>query len=941
VIVVERAFPLPYALPFARALATSRGRFTHRRGWLLAIDDGADRRGWGDAAAWPGFGVGDERVSLDIAALCAPNGALLGERFASTQDIEDWLAKQSLAPEVAYAVELALLDLLGQALGLSIAQLLCPEASASASTHALVIERPDRRASCLKVKVGAASLDADLARVSFVRASSPTGTVLRLDAGGGWSATQAHEAMERLAKYDIELIEQPIAPGQLDACAELRQHAHRLGLKLALDEEVTCAKDVQSIVAAAAADVIVIKPMFVGGLIAARGIAKKARDAGVEVIVTNALESAVGRVGAVHLAAGLGGVHGLGGALGVDLASAPRRKGGRVDLPGGSGLGVAPNRRFLAFHGVPTGPTSSEIRETKDSIPHPIASAAIARPDHVAIEHDGERMTYRELRDSVARAATVLRARGIAPGMTVAIEGPRDARFVTWLHAISWLGATAAPLAPGTPEDARRRVLDAISAHAIVDARCPLPGSDTAKHDERFWPPSEARLLLCTSGTSDVPKQVLLSTTQLLLSAFGSAIRLGHETSDRWLCCLPLNHIGGLSILMRCAWYATTVVLHERFDVARVNRAIDDEEVTLVSLVPSMLEGLLDARQDRVFPSTLRALLIGGAAMSDGLGQRCRAINAPVAVTWGMTEAASQVATTFSGAIDGSAGAPVAFARVDARDGRLHVRGPLVGGAVVTGDCGGVDERGHVFITGRADDVIISGGENIAPSEIEAVLRRHPAVHDVAVIGVVSERWGVRPVAAYEADEVAGDELRAWCQQRLANYKIPDQFIRCTLPRTALGKVSRRALRCLVAEELELAQTVAEPSRRGATRERAELDECVHELRGGADLAICAAQRVAKDDGVVAQLVDDELDRDDVPQTDRPLEVGLRMNERQTEVELLEHARHLAASNEGEHLLERLVTELEHTTEKQDAGAIDLKKASGDLMNEGHNDDRR
>src|SRR5690606_4255140 len=125
--------------------------------------------------------------------------------------------------------------------------------------------------------------------------------------------------------------------------------------------------------------------------------------------------------------------------------------------------------------------------------------------------------------------------------------------------------------------------------------------------------------------------------------------------------CLPLNHVGGLSILYRCAWYATTVELHPRFDADAVSRSIDDG-ASLVSLVPTMLERVLDARRDRPFPPRLRAILLGGARTPEALVSRCRAIGAPVSLTWGMTEAASQVATRFPGDLDGGGVPPLAFA---------------------------------------------------------------------------------------------------------------------------------------------------------------------------------------------------------------------------------------------------------------------------------------
>ena len=420
----------------------------------------------------------------------------------------------------------------------------------------------------------------------------------------------------------------------------------------------------------------------------------------------------------------------------------------------------------------------------------------------MALEDATLSLSYRQLADTVARCAAALQARGIAPGMIIGLEGPRDARFAIWMHALAWLGAAVAPIDTSLKPTARKRMLEVLKPCAIVDADDALPAAGAPRLAERFWPLSETRLIVCTSGTTGAAKAVPLSTAQLLFSAFGSAIALEHRRDDRWLCCLPLHHIGGLSVLWRAALYQITARV-ATFDASRVSAALDSD-ITMVSLVPAMLRKVLDVRDDAPFASHVRTLLVGGAATGDELRARCRAIDAPLSLTWGMTEAASQIATTAAGqhhAGQHHAGdrlPPLAFARVEQTScGRLRVRGPLVGGELVTTDAGSVDEAG-VSIAGRADDVIISGGENIAPSEIEALLRDHPSIEDAAVVGVPSPEWGARPWAAVVArDRVAvdDDELLSWCRARVAAFKTPDRLLWCdALPRTALGKVSKRAV---------------------------------------------------------------------------------------------------------------------------------------------------
>jgi len=453
------------------------------------------------------------------------------------------------------------------------------------------------------------------------------------------------------------------------------------------------------------------------------------------------------------------------------------------------------------------------------TIPHPLASAARARPSHPALISAGWSLTYAELATAAARKAAALKERGVRPGDRVVLLGGPSQQWIAAFHAVSWLGAVAAPLSPSLTPDELRRALTiltpALTLYAPEDlsgdqreALTGLPSdslsvSGVEAAPERDWPLEEVRLTVMSSGTTGAPRPIDLTGAQLTFSAFGSAMRLGHDPADRWLCCLPLNHVGGLSILLRCALYGTTVALHDRFDPAAVARALDRGDASLVSLVPAMLAAVLDAREARPFPTSLRAVLLGGGATPEALIERCRVIGAPVAITWGMTEAASQLATRAPGDLSpgGHVGAAMPFARVTAEGGLLTVEGPVApGGRMVTRDRGAVDDEGRVQVHGRSDDVIISGGENIDPAEVEAVLEDHEAVSEAAVVARADARWGQRPVAwlvsAPGADRPNPEALADWCRERLLGFKVPDAFEWATsLPRTELGKVSRSTLR--------------------------------------------------------------------------------------------------------------------------------------------------
>ncbi|HSS58018.1 MAG TPA: AMP-binding protein, partial [Solirubrobacteraceae bacterium] len=257
----------------------------------------------------------------------------------------------------------------------------------------------------------------------------------------------------------------------------------------------------------------------------------------------------------------------------------------------------------------------------------------------------------------------------------------------------------------------------------------------------------------------------------------------------------PLSHVGGLSIVMRSAIYATTAIVHERFDTDRVLDALVQEEgPTIVSLVPTTLQRLLDAGLRE--PPALRWALLGGAPATNALQGRAAAAGVPVATTYGLTEACSQVTTL---------GAPLFCTRVRmAPDGEILVSGPTVAGwagsnrpVLATGDLGEWRPDGALRVAGRKADTIVSGGENVAPAEVEAVLEAHPDVVEAAVHGRVDSEWGEAVVATVvAAPEVEAEELRAWCAERLAKFKVPkDIAFAVALPRTPSGKVARKELR--------------------------------------------------------------------------------------------------------------------------------------------------
>jgi o-succinylbenzoate---CoA ligase len=443
-----------------------------------------------------------------------------------------------------------------------------------------------------------------------------------------------------------------------------------------------------------------------------------------------------------------------------------------------------------------------------------LTRAASLRPARTALETPHGSWSYAELHAAARLGADELFACGARPGERVAIALPPGLAFAQALHACLLLGAVAVPvdlrLAP------TERTSIAAGASVIVEEPLRLPRMGAsgigARVDNAPGATSEARdasgvggethdldavaAVIHTSGTTSAPRPVELTYGNFLWSALGSAVALGLDPRERWLCTLPVSHVGGLSILVRSTVYATTAVVHERFDTDRVLDALLRRDITLVSLVATTLTRLLDAGLAR--PSALRFALTGGGTVPAALTARARAAAVPVSTTYGLTEACSQVTT---------GGPPLFCTRVrTAEDGEIVVAGPTVApgsrdgdGWLRTGDLGTLDEHGCLTVTGRKVDTIVSGGENVAPAEVEAVLEAHPDVLEAAVLGRPDERWGeavtaivlTRPGRTFDADS-----LRAHCARLLAPYKVPKQvvFTGESLPRTPSGKLLRREL---------------------------------------------------------------------------------------------------------------------------------------------------
>jgi O-succinylbenzoic acid--CoA ligase len=416
-----------------------------------------------------------------------------------------------------------------------------------------------------------------------------------------------------------------------------------------------------------------------------------------------------------------------------------------------------------------------------------VHDAAKRSPDAPAVIWKGETWSYAVLDALVAQAAAALKRQGVTAGTRVPMRSPSSPEVLVLFHALGRLGAVYMPL--------NTRLTEVEVAQCL--AQVPVAPA-----------PAGVRAALFTSGTTGVPRLVELTEQNLQASAAASAKNLGGAPAQRWLGTLPLFHVGGLAMLHRCAVYGACLQLEPGFEVERASQAFDGG-VTHASLVPTTLERLLDARGDRPFRG-VKAVLIGGGPMTSSLLSRARSAGLPVLQTYGLTEACSQVTTERLGDADGTtAGPPLDGVELQIVDehgavvgpgvaGLIEVRGPTVTapGWLATKDLGSVDSRGRLTVLSRRVDLIVSGGENVYPLEVEAAMRELASIADVCVVPRGDAQWGQVPVAfIVERTGVTDHELTAWARGRLAAFKVPRSWKRLKeLPRNAMGKLDRRAL---------------------------------------------------------------------------------------------------------------------------------------------------
>ncbi|MBM7653262.1 o-succinylbenzoate--CoA ligase [Neobacillus cucumis] len=484
-------------------------------------------------------------------------------------------------------------------------------------------------------------------------------------------------------------------------------------------------------------------------------------------------------------------------------------------------------------------------------MPNFLIKRAFLTPNRTAIYFQDQSLSFKELYDRSIETAGRLQAFGINKNHFVGVLLKNHLDTVVILFALQLLGVKAVILNNRlTPAELVWQLKDSKAAflvledsfneiEKVINQEIEQLTTITKKQIDQIestLPVIQEEIsltdictIMYTSGTTGNPKGVIQTYGNHWWSSTGSALNLGTIESDCWLCSVPLFHISGYSILMRSVIYGMPIVLHEKFDVERTIKDITLNRVTIMSVVGTMLTQIVERLEERRLPGLFRCMLLGGGPAPLPLLEACVKKDIPVFQTYGMTETSSQIVTLSpedSIRKLGSAGKPLFPSQVKIElepgvmaatgiAGEIVAKGPNVtpgylnrpqvtedkirDGWFYTGDIGYIDEEGFLYVMDRRSDLIISGGENIYPAEIEAVLLAHPDVMEAGVTGIDDPKWGQVPVAFIvkkECRTLSGEELQQFCTERLAKYKVPKAvYFTYNLPRNAAKKLLRRKLR--------------------------------------------------------------------------------------------------------------------------------------------------
>ncbi len=430
-------------------------------------------------------------------------------------------------------------------------------------------------------------------------------------------------------------------------------------------------------------------------------------------------------------------------------------------------------------------------------------------PHSIFLRVDEKKITFLEIYESANDYVRLLTSLGITKNSKVAVYLDEPIEIIKTFLACMNIGAIFTPI----KSQLKNRELEIALKHLCPDLI--ITNRKLTKNIQRFdfitclidelqnvqstttknikINENDVCAILFTSGTSGKPKAVQLTYSNFLSNAEMWNDVLNFSDDDNYLNCMPLDHIGGISIIFRALIYGFSVTLANRFNAQNISRLIDQKNISLISLVPTMLQKIVDNRGDRTFPKELRTILLGGGLASEKLLKFCIKHNLPIYKTYGMTETASGVAGFYLNDYPekiSSVGTPFNNTIINIANDEIVISSPSVmkcylnqpdsKGVHCSGDLGKFDEDGFLYLDIRRNDLIVTGGENVNPSEVEDVINSHPKIKSSKVVGIKDDKWGQKVIAYVvmgSVDLALGTWLVDWCKERLSNYKVPKEFI--------------------------------------------------------------------------------------------------------------------------------------------------------------------
>lgn len=477
--------------------------------------------------------------------------------------------------------------------------------------------------------------------------------------------------------------------------------------------------------------------------------------------------------------------------------------------------------------------------------PNWILQRAYLSPHRIGLTFEGKQWTFEEIKEISVKRAQQLKALGIDKGSRVAILGENDANTVFMIYGCMHLQCEMVLLNRKLSKSELAYQIDDAQVIAVLVNDKDLPllpenvnfvlfseienSAGEPTNISKEWPEEQTVSIMYTSGTTGFPKGVRQTAKNHQSNALSSVLNIGLSEKDVWLCAVPLFHISGFSILVRSLLYGNEVKLYRKFEPVPIAEDIVSGRITHISLVAVMLERILHVLEEKNAKASpaFKLVLAGGGPVPIDYLKRAQERGMRVLQTYGMTETSSQTATLSSEDAlikIGSAGKPLFFNQIKIlgaegpyQEGEICIRGPHVtpgyvgrfenkpsmeDGWLHTGDIGYLDEEGYLYVVDRRADLIISGGENIYPAEVENVLMGHPAIKEAGVCGLEDATWGQVPIAfVVLKQEVSTDEILDYCHRHLAKYKVPKKvYVVDALPRNASNKLMRRKLKELAAE---------------------------------------------------------------------------------------------------------------------------------------------